>query len=394
MKKSVLRNLVLGLFVFGILMGMVFPFYADLFVNYKPGMRNYFVAGCLGAGVVLGLMNYWLVHFFLLRNLKKLTTFMKRLGAGDLTLHFDLESHDTFGELIESGNEMKRELSYLVSEIKRSAFLVHQQMAQIGSLTREMERVIQEQSQQTHAMSEDLSHFFSTSQEVLKLVRRNSEMTESANGQAELVQQTASHSISVMEHLAQKFKKLTLGVDRLGEITRLVEDSVESINDISLQTKLLSFNASVEASRAGSAGAGFSVVAEEIGKLAHHSQNSTGSISSSIKELLEGSKQIHLGVAETSSAMGEMSQQISEARGKIEDIINQMMHVKERSFEVDHGVTEQVEQSQRTSHLVDQIATGSQSTYKKVQNLSNEFQRLEKEFDQLESYVGKFKLVA
>ena len=71
MKTSLLRKLLVSFLAFGIGVALIFPFYADFFVEWKPGMLTWFVVGCLVAGVIMGVVNYWLVNFILLSKLPR-----------------------------------------------------------------------------------------------------------------------------------------------------------------------------------------------------------------------------------------------------------------------------------------------------------------------------------
>ena len=77
MKNSILRNLLFAFLGFGILMGIIFPFYADFFVEWKEGLYIWFVIGCLVAGTTIGIINYTLLNILLIRKLKKLKKKLK-----------------------------------------------------------------------------------------------------------------------------------------------------------------------------------------------------------------------------------------------------------------------------------------------------------------------------
>ncbi len=69
---SILRNLLWSFMAFGLGMGIIFPFYAQFFVEWKPGMQMWFVIGCLLAGGTIGISNYYLTKFVLLRKLQNM----------------------------------------------------------------------------------------------------------------------------------------------------------------------------------------------------------------------------------------------------------------------------------------------------------------------------------
>ncbi len=73
MKPSILRNLMFSFLALGLVMGAVFPVFANLFVEWKPGMLVWFVVSALAAGAIVGLANYWLVNWVLLSKLRRIS---------------------------------------------------------------------------------------------------------------------------------------------------------------------------------------------------------------------------------------------------------------------------------------------------------------------------------
>ena len=115
MKPSILRNLGIAFFSFGLLMGVIFPFYAQFFVEWKPGMQRWFVIGCLLAGSIIGIVNYWLVNVVLLRKLRRISTVANAISNKDITFQCQIESHDVIGEIVNSFNRMALTLREMIS---------------------------------------------------------------------------------------------------------------------------------------------------------------------------------------------------------------------------------------------------------------------------------------
>lgn len=92
MKKSVLLNVLLAFLGLGLLMGMVFPLYAHFFVDWKPGMLAWFIAGALVSGLMVGLANYFLLKWILLTKLLKISDLSQAIAQQDLTHRYTIDS--------------------------------------------------------------------------------------------------------------------------------------------------------------------------------------------------------------------------------------------------------------------------------------------------------------
>jgi methyl-accepting chemotaxis protein len=118
MRIGILKRLQFGMMVFGIVMGLVFPLYAMLFVNFKPGMQIWFNLGCIIAGIMVGSFSYLLVKIILLKHLRRLAWACKEVTAGRLDVDIDLVSPDEIGEIVHGFNMMTSALQELFDEVK------------------------------------------------------------------------------------------------------------------------------------------------------------------------------------------------------------------------------------------------------------------------------------
>ena len=113
---SILRNLLFSFLGFGLSVAIIFPFYANIFVEWKPGMLPWFVAGCVVAGLSIGVANYYLLNIILLRKLRRIAEVANQISRKDLTHSCQMRSNDTIGEIITSFNAMSGNLRNLISE--------------------------------------------------------------------------------------------------------------------------------------------------------------------------------------------------------------------------------------------------------------------------------------
>ena len=122
-KKSIVRlNFVFSI-GFGILMGIVFPFYSIMFVNFKTNTHLvFFCVGCIIAGVCVGLVSFLITKLTILKIIKLLTKELKEIsdGNGDLTKRISITSNDVVGELVNNFNEFIVKLANMIIETKSS----------------------------------------------------------------------------------------------------------------------------------------------------------------------------------------------------------------------------------------------------------------------------------
>ena len=106
MNPSILGRLRLSFIGFGVTIALIFPFYAQFFVEWKPGMLGWFVFGCLVAGVSIGVFAYVIMNIVLLSKLQNMAAMAEQVGAGDLTAQCNLVSSDLIGAIADSFRAM------------------------------------------------------------------------------------------------------------------------------------------------------------------------------------------------------------------------------------------------------------------------------------------------
>ncbi|WP_194073933.1 HAMP domain-containing protein [Thiohalobacter thiocyanaticus] len=114
-------------------------------------MFTWFVAGCLTAGVVLGVVNYWLVNIILLSKLRRISEVANAIAQNDVSHSCTMESHDLIGEIISSFNQMADNLRSVIGEISGAT-------AQLASAAEEMSAVTDEASRGVQQQQSEIEH--------------------------------------------------------------------------------------------------------------------------------------------------------------------------------------------------------------------------------------------
>lgn len=328
-----------------------------------------------------------LAYFFLKKSFKPLELLMDHANAvadGDFTREIDLQKKDEIGLLSASFVHISKNLRKMFYEIGTMASNVAATSEMLSASSQEMSATCENinnsiievsdlSTQQLDAVEISKSDVHLMAEHIEKL----NENVKEINGFMSNVIQSTSDGIKASKLVEDKIlslkstsQKTTDEIEKLNRSSKEIEDIVTTIRGIADETNLLALNASIEAARAGEAGRGFSVVAEEVGKLAEQSRNSTARIDSIIKEI---QSDIYMVV----TSMSESNEQVEEGVTVVKDS-------NRRFIEIEKEVKITVEQLLGISNLVDLI-------YSKIDKVLESFELLARRSDDSLEHVNSVR---
>ncbi len=390
--KSILRNILLAFLGFGICMGIIFPFYAALFVDWKPGMLPWFVAGCLIASTIIGIANYLMLKWLLINKLTQIARVSRAISEKNLSFNCIIESHDVIGEIVDSFNEMTNTLRHVIDEIGNTSVDIEKSASTVNTISSNTHREVLAQYQQTQVISEQLNTLNSSVEEMHKLVNKTTISVQHATQEADEGNKVVQNSISVITDLESEIKQAASMVRQVEQDSEDIGSVLSVIQTISEQTNLLALNAAIEAARAGEQGRGFAVVADEVRLLAQHSSSATEKIQLTIEKLQKGSRsaaeamlrgqeQAHHGVSQVSEA-GDALVRIQHAVCEINDFNQSILQATDMQEELSQHMISSVGE-------IAQVAKNSSSSAEQTAQASNSLAVLGQ---QLTSLVAQFRL--
>lgn len=209
---------------------------------------------------------------------------MADLADGDLTVHA-VVTEDLTGAIADSINYTIEELRTLIAEINRATEQLTRVTGQAQRISSELLAAAEHQSHEIVDTNQAVSQIVQSIQGVSGSAAESSKVANASLSAAEQGAEAVNNQIKGMNEIREQIQETAKRIKRLGESSQEIGEIVELISDITEQTNVLALNAAIQAAAAGDAGRGFSVVAEEVQRLAERSGEATKQIGAIVKTI-------------------------------------------------------------------------------------------------------------
>jgi len=316
---------------------------------------------------------------------------LQAVAEGDLTQEATV-TEDITGAIADSVNYTVEELRLLVGSVQKTADQVAQTTAQVDQTSTEL----------LAASNEQLHEIRETGRSVLDMAARINEVSRQAQESAAVARQSlqaaeqglkaVQDAIGGMNAIRDQIQETSKRIKRLGESSQEIGEITELISDITEQTNVLALNAAIQAASAGEAGRGFSVVAEEVQRLAERSADATRQIAALVKAIqtdtqdavaaMERSTQGVVEGARLSDNAGTALSEIDRVSRRLAELIEQISETTSREAALATTVADSI---QHIFAVTEQTGEGTRATAAQVRELS-------RMAEELRQSVARFKI--
>lgn len=259
----------------------------------------------------------------------------------DLSLRIEDQVDDELGRLAINFNKMMEGFTDSIAKVSKSSHILIGSAEKIYNSADETERAILEQKQGTDSVAAAINELESSSSEVKNTTHFASEKSDSSNHLAEESMAVAHTTEQSINQLAKDVRDAATQVSQLQAQTLEVGKVLEVISSIAEQTNLLALNAAIEAARAGEAGRGFAVVADEVRTLATRTHDSTDEIKRTIDKLQSEAAQTVKAMNASCTEADERALQVKQVAQALKDISNQMHEINDLNVQIADATEQQ-----------------------------------------------------
>lgn len=308
-------------------------------------IRNTLIFSSILMLIILSLLLTFVSNRTLLP-LKSVMEGVKALTSGDLTKEIKVKSKDEFGILAKLFNEFINKMSNVIGDVKNSSVT-------LVTASKNIDTVVQGMSQASNEQAASVEEFASSMEEMAATIQQNTDNAKTTDGIAQKTSQTA-------EHGGEAFTKTVSAM-------QMISEKINIISDIADQTSLLALNASIEAARAGESGKGFTVVANEVRKLAEKSQTAAQEI---IKLSTDGVEIAN----NAGTLMEEMLPDIKQTADLVQDITSASEQQTSGVTQINSGVEQLNEVTQQNAMSAQDLSITADTLKQDAEKLQNQME--------------------
>ncbi|MDD0970789.1 MULTISPECIES: methyl-accepting chemotaxis protein [Pseudomonas] len=350
------------------------------------------IATVIAVAIIIALLG--MLIRILIQPLHVMTRAMEDIadGEGDLTKRLTIQNQDEFGVLGTAFNRFVERIHGSIREVSSATGQVNEVALRVVAASNSSMYNSDQQASRTNSVAAAINQLGAAAQEIARNAAQASTQASDARGLAEDGQQVVDRSIKAMNQLSSMLSASSSNIESLNSKTVNIGQILEVITSISQQTNLLALNAAIEAARAGEAGRGFAVVADEVRNLAHRTQESAQQVQTMIEEL-------QVGARESVSTMSD-SQRHSQDSVDIANLAGERLNsVTQRIGEID-GMNQSVatateEQTAVVESInvdITEINTLNQEGVENLQATLRACSDLEQQASRLKQLVGSFRI--
>ena len=378
------------------------------------------IAITASAVIVSIIIALFLTRAFIAKPISEMVTATDKVAQGDLTINVETKSKDEIGKITTALTKIITSLRDVVAQINQEGNTIKQEASQLAAASEETSATIEELTAQVDSVNTNVNNasaaieeMTSGIQEVAASAQNVANASQKLSEEAQRVStlstegQKAILSITnVIEQTKQKANTTFETVEKLSESAKNIGEIVDTINSIAEQTNLLALNAAIEAARAGEAGRGFAVVADEIRKLAEESKQATQNIANILRGIVDESMKASDATKETVEIVNQAAAQSTLIKTQFEQILQSIVKMSQMTENLAASAQQQSAAAEEMSSAMDsasksmvsvveqmnEVTTAIKQQSDAIANVAKTAENLDDIAEKLVETIRKFKI--
>ncbi|AVO34002.1 methyl-accepting chemotaxis protein [Ottowia oryzae] len=316
---------------------------------------------------------------------------LQTVAEGDLTQEATV-TEDITGAIADSVNYTVEELRSLVGNVQSTATRVAQTTSRVETTSTEL----------LATSTEQLREIRETGQSVLDMAARINDVSSQAQESASVARQSlvaaesgltaVQNAIGGMNAIRDQIQETSKRIKRLGESSQEIGEITELIADITEQTNVLALNAAIQAASAGEAGRGFSVVAEEVQRLAERSGDATRQIAALVKAIQTDTQDAVAAMERSTQGVVEGARLSDNAGTALSEIDQVSRKLAELIEQISSSASKEADQANEVASNIQHIFAVTEQTGESTRTTANQVRELARMADELRQSVARFKI--
>ena len=318
--------------------------------------------------------------------------FASTLASGKLNQEIKNRRHDEFSPLLDALEKMRKSWQCSISQIQDVTKNIKSTMQEIDASSSEISQTAEQNQSHSLTVAAASDEMVSTTADIAK----NCEQASISSNESSQITTTGIHrvqnTIDKLDKQVERSKQDAQLVKNLAEQAQKIGTIVQTIDDIASQTNLLALNAAIEAARAGEAGKGFAVVADEVRALASRTSASTQEITRMVSQVQNDANVADEAMQASVKVMDGISEETSQLHSILSEVTDKVTEVNAQITQIATAAEEQTTATSEISSNMKNITDGTKNLAQELQMVNGSISNTHEEIGRLSDIVHMFEI--